>query len=606
MRSAKEVTDLIMQYVGGAENVSDLYHCATRLRFILHDKSKFNIQKLEKVPEVLGAVISGEQCQIIIGAEVSAYYNEIQKNYDLKGSGTKTAATTTETNVVKRVINTIVEIMSPIITVLIAGGMFKVVLALLALAGLKTTGMDYQILSFMADAAFFFLPMMLAVSAARKFNTNEYLALLIGGVLLHPSFAAMVAAGKPIALFGAPIRLVSYGSTVIPIILIVWFMSYVEKFAEKVSPNIIKTMLKPLLIVLITAPAAVIVIGPLGSYLGDGLYAIINFLNEYTPWLVPTLMGAFTPLLVMIGMHVSLTPLAALSLSKFGHENILGPGMLASNLAEAGAAMAIALRVKEPKARQVAFSAGVTGLTGITEPALYGVTLKYKRVLACVIASGGLAGLFAGLSGLIRYSFGSPGVLTLPVFIGADPSNFTKALITTGIAFASSFILTYFLAVVETKDAAADSDVTELKSVVDGEVVPLSNVNDQVFSSGSLGAGIAIKPANGMIVAPADATVAMTYPTGHALGLTLDNGQEILIHIGIDTVNLKGEGFKTLVETNQKVVAGDPLVQVDLDVLKREGFDPTVMVILLNTPADNITCTDSETVTVDNQLMTIA
>ncbi len=389
MSDPAKIATRIMAAVGGIQNVKSLTHCATRLRFTLRDKQQFNQAQLEKMPEVLSTVVAGDESQVVIGANVTKYYAAIQQQYQLHEAGEPNQPTQAqEKNLIKRILNAIVSIMAPIITVLIAGGMFKVVIAILALLGLDPKSTAYLTLSFMADAAFYFLPFMLAVSAAKKFNTNTYLAMMMAGVLLHPNFTALVAAGKPIALFGAPIRLVSYGGSVIPIILIVWFMSYVERFAEKVAPNMIKTMLKPLLVALITAPIALIVIGPIGSLLGDGLYTAVTFINQHTPWLVPTLVGAFTPLLVMVGMHVSLLPLATLSMTKFGSETIMGPGMLASNIAQAGAAAAIAVREKQTRGRQIALSASVTALSGITEPALYGVTLKYKHALTCVVVSG--------------------------------------------------------------------------------------------------------------------------------------------------------------------------------------------------------------------------
>ena len=333
MSDPAKIATQIMAAVGGIQNVKSLTHCATRLRFTLRDKQQFNQAQLEKMPEVLSTVVAGDESQVVIGANVTKYYAAIQQQYQLHEAGEPNQPTPTqEKNLIKRILNAIVSIMAPIITVLIAGGMFKVVIAILALVGLNPKSTAYLTLSFMADAAFYFLPFMLAVSAAKKFNTNTYLAMMMAGVLLHPNFTALVAAGKPIALFGAPIRLASYGGSVIPIILIVWFMSYVERFAEKVAPNMIKTMLKPLLVALITAPIALIVIGPIGSLLGDGLYTAVTFINQHTPWLVPTLVGAFTPLLVMVGMHVSLLPLATLSMTKFGSETIMGPGMLAAIL----------------------------------------------------------------------------------------------------------------------------------------------------------------------------------------------------------------------------------------------------------------------------------
>ncbi|BDR57989.1 beta-glucoside-specific PTS transporter subunit IIABC [Xylocopilactobacillus apicola] len=590
MSSNKEVTDQIMKYVGGVENVTNLYHCATRLRFNLVDKSKFDIKALENIPEVLSAVDSGDEAQIVIGGNVGAYYQEIMKNYQIQEHGDNNNDSK-ETNIFKRMLNAIVSIMSPIIVALIAGGMFKVLLAILVLFGLNKESVNYQILNFMADAAFYFLPFMLASSAAKRFRTNQYLAMMIAGVMLHPSFTAMVTAKNPIALFGMPIRLVSYGSSVIPIILVVWFMSYVDRFAEKYIPNVVKTMLKPLLIVLITAPVALIIIGPIGSLLGDGLFEIVNFLNKYAPWLIPLLMGAFNPLLVMVGMHISLLPIATTQFAKYGYENISGPGSLASNLAQAGAALAISFKEKNLKAREVAISATITAFSGITEPALYGITLKYKRVLGCVMAAGGIAGLYAGITKVVRYAFGAPGVFTLPIFIGKNPNNFLNACITAVIAVVLSFVFTYFFAVIEEPEHNQ-----ELKPVVEGTIIPLSEVNDQVFASESLGSGIAIEPSSSIITAPVAAKITMIYPTGHAIGLTDDKGQEFLIHVGIDTTKLKGKGFKTLVKENQRVEVGEPLIEVDFDLIREEGYDPTVILIAINTKHDQIVLNDQNKV----------
>lgn len=590
MSDPAKIATQIMAAVGGIQNVKSLTHCATRLRFTLRDKQQFNQAQLEKMPEVLSTVVAGDKSQVVIGANVTKYYAAIQQQYQLHEAGEPNQTTQAqEKNLIKRILNAIVSIMAPIITVLIAGGMFKVVIAILALLGLDPKSTAYLTLSFMADAAFYFLPFMLAVSAAKKFNTNTYLAMMMAGVLLHPNFTALVAAGKPIALFGAPIRLASYGGSVIPIILIVWFMSYVERFAEKVAPNMIKNMLKPLLVALITAPIALIVIGPIGSLLGDGLYTAVTFINQHTPWLVPTLVGAFTPLLVMVGMHVSLLPLATLSMTKFGSETIMGPGMLAINIAQAGAAAAIAVREKQTRGRQIALSASVTALSGITEPALYGVTLKYKHALTCVVVSGGLAGLFAGLTGLVRYSFGSPGIFTLPVFIGANPTNFRNALLTVAIAFGATFLSTYFFATVETNaSTSAKTQPQPFQSVVAGEMIPLARVQDEVFAAGTLGHGVAIIPESGTIVAPADATVSMLYPTNHAIGLTTASGQEVLIHIGIDTVRLDGRFFKPLVSQGESVKVGQPLIKINLPLIEKSGFDPTVIVLLPNTPPERI------------------
>ena len=384
-------------------------------------------------------------------------------------------------------------------------------------------------------------------------------------------------------------------------------MSYVENFAEKISPNMIKTMLKPLLIILIMAPLALMVIGPIGSWLGNVLYFIIDTSNTYVPWLVPTLMGTFCPVLVMVGIHASLTPLASLGLaSPARSENILGPGMLASNIAQAGASFAIGIKDKSLEVKEVALSAGVTALSGITEPALYGITLKYKRVLYCVMAAGGIAGLYAGITGVVRYSFGSPGIFTLVNFIG-KPHNFTNAIITAVLAFVLSFAFTFIFAKIENKKETISktSVLDEVYAPVDGKVYPLSEVDDEVFASGSLGEGVAILPESDLIVAPVNGKVSMVYKTGHALGLTSDSGREYLLHIGINTVNLKDDGFDVQVKENQIVKAGDPLIQVDFAKIKEHGFDPSVIVVALNTSKQRIKTNPKKNAVIDDVIFSV-
>lgn len=595
--SNKDVTYAIIKYVGGKKNIKGLYHCATRLRFNLIDKNKFNISELEKMPEVIAAVNSGTESQVIIGGNVGIYYQEIMKNYHLNTKDNiQIKQNNSEKNFLKRFVNTIVAIISPTVIVLTAGGMIKVIITLLLLCGLNKASLNYQILNFISNSAFYFLPFMLANNAAKKFSTNPYLAMMIAGVLLHPDFIKIISTNKNILFLGLPIRRVTYSGSVIPIILIVWIMSYIDKISEKIIPNIIKTMIKPLLIIIITAPLALIVIGPIGNFL-DGLILLgIDFLNNHVNWLIPTLVGTLSPLLIMIGMHISLMPIAIVSFTKYGYENILGPGMLASNLAQAGASLAVAMRETNKSKRNRAISSGVS------EPSLYGITLKHKRILACVMIAGGIAGFYSGITGVVRYSFGSPGIFTLPVFIGTNWHNFINACITSLIAIIFSFILTYFFADIKTDDSQT---VQNFKSVVSGKIVPLNEVNDQVFASGSLGNGVAIYPNNTIISAPIESKVSMVFPTGHAIGLKTLSGQEILIHIGIDTTKLKGKGFKVLVDKEQLVKSGDPLVKINLDLLKTEGFDPTVIMIFINTPINKIKISQQTNITTDENLLSI-
>jgi PTS system beta-glucosides-specific IIC component len=606
----KDISNLIIKHVGGTENIKDLYHCMTRLRFKLNDKAKFDVEELKKVPGVINTVQAGDEFQLIIGAEVDKYYNDLLKHGAGKNvEGKSIGGKFDFKNAPKTALNMIVGIMAPIIPIIIAGGMVKVILSVCVLLGMANNTQNYKILSLISDAPFYFLPFYIANSAAKKFETNQFMAMVIAGVMLHPNFLDLVSSGNGIAFFDLPVKSVKYGSTVIPIILVVWFMSYLEKIIEKIVPQVLKTMLRPMLLLIITAPLALIIIGPLGAYMGNCIYVVIQTLNENVPWLVPTVMGAFSPLLVMVGMHLSITPFSILSISQFGYETLMGPGMLGSNVAQGGAALAIALKEKKEK-RQVAISAGITALSGITEPALYGVTLKYKRALVCVMVSGGIAGLYAGITGVVRYAMASAGFLSLPVFIGANPRNIINATITAVIALVLSFTLTYiFVKVENSSESVADKETDKANetftSVACGKVISLEEVKDEAFSSGALGYGAAIIPTKGTIYSPVEGKVASIYPTGHAIGIISKSGREILIHIGIDTVKLEGKGFSTYVEEGTIIHPGDRLVDVDLDFVKENGYDTSVIVVVPNSSKDDIKVIEKDELSTNDEFLQI-
>ncbi|MGX6962364.1 beta-glucoside-specific PTS transporter subunit IIABC [Vagococcus xieshaowenii] len=589
----EELAKKIIVNVGGEENVSSVYNCATRLRFILKDKSKFNIEELHNVKGIVGVVQANEESQVIIGPKVEEILREITKQYSgiNDGESKNSSKQNEEKNIFAKMLDALIGIFAPLVPALAGAGMVKAVLAVMVLAGMSKETQNYYILNLISDSVYYFMPMLLAVSAAKRFRTNQYFALAIAGVLLHPNFTALVTEQTPTHFFSMPITLVNYASTAVPIILCVWFMSYVERFAEKVSPNIIKALLKPLLVLLITAPVSLIVIGPIGTWLGNILSGGINFLDGHAGWLVPTVLGATMPLLVSIGMHVSLTPLVQLSLASKGYETITGPAMLASNISQGGASLAVALKTKNKERRQLALSSGITALCGITEPALYGVTMPLKRPLIAVMISGGVAGLYAGITGVVRISFGSPGFPTLPVFITEDPKNLINALITMAIALVLSFVLTYILGfedgqeeLVDMKGNETDTEVTtkEIDSVVEGTVVPLEQSGDQTFASGVLGKGIAIVPNDNNFYAPVSGKVSMLYETGHAIGILTDDGVELLIHIGIDTVKLQGKYFDVKVKKNQNIKVGDLLVTIDKEKIESLGYSLTTPVIVLN------------------------
>ena len=416
-------------------------------------------------------------------------------------------------------------------------------------------------------------------------------------MLIHPTFAGLVAAKEAVHFFGLPVKLVSYGSSVVPAILIVWLASYVEKLANKISPKSVKVFLVPLLTMLITAPFAFSLIGPLGSFVGDILYVVFDFLNNQARWVIPVLMGGLCPLFVMTGMHYSFLPVQLAQYATLGYGTLLGPGMLVSNLSQAGACFAVALRSKDKEMKPTAVSSGTTALFGITEPALYGVTMPLKKPLFCVMASGAIVGLFAGLTNMRTYASATAGLTALPVYICDDLSNVRNAAIATVASTVISFVLTYFFGGVgantEKPEAIEDpnakketkqlNNYVEIDAPVSGEVVALSEVKDEVFSKEIMGKGVAVRPNEGKVVAPFDGVVSAIFPTNHAVGLTNAEGVEVLVHIGLDTVELNGKHYTGHVKNGDQVKKGDLLVEFDIDAITKEGYDVITPVIITNT-----------------------
>lgn len=449
-----------VRLVGGKENVATVTHCFTRLRFKLKDKSKADLEALKGLDGTLDALEVGDQTQVIIGPQVNEVFKEVErvvgKSVAAPTPVQDDAAAAADVPAEKKgfsvggLLDTITGIFAPVITAITAGGMVKAALLIMGLFGLPTDSQEYYILNFIADSVFYFLPILLAFSSANKFGCNPYIAAIVGGVLLHPNWNALVTAGEPVSFFGLPVTLYSYSSSVLPIILTVLFMSYVERFAEKVSPNVVKAVLQPLLTLGITAPVALIVIGPLGSFIGGIFASILSFLDTNVPVLVPTIVGAVCPLLVFAGMHLAIFPsLQTIQLAAMGYETVCGPGMLASNMAIAGATLATAFRVKSAKNREMSISTGITALCGITEPALYGVVFKFHKPLIAGMIGGAVGGLFAGIMHLKRYAFATPGIPALPTFMGDDPMNIVIAIATVAIAFAVAFVVSWVLGVDE-------------------------------------------------------------------------------------------------------------------------------------------------------------
>ena len=592
----KKLASVIIEDIGGEENIGQLTHCATRLRFNLKDESKVAEEKLRETAGVMGAVSKGGQYQVIIGSDVANVYKEIMNQTTIQDE----SEPTNNAKGVARVIDTITGIFTPILPAITAAGMIKAVLSLLVVFKvLSNETQTYQILNLMADAAFYFLPILLAASSSKKFKTNMYLSMMVGGIFLHPNFVNMVnqakEAGTAISFMGLPVTAVGYASSVIPIILAVWFMSYVEPLADKVSPNAIKFFSKPLLTILVVGTASLVVIGPLGYYISDLISTGIKALETVSPWLVPLLIGTFTPLFVATGTHYGLVPIGINNRMSLGYDTVIYPGMLASNVSQGAASLAVGVKTKDKTIKQLAFSAGLTGLFGITEPALYGINLKYKTPLYGAMIGGGLGGLFMGILKVRNFTGGSPGFLTLPSYIGDDTLfYFYSACIGAVISVAISFVATFILykdqvaaeveAVTPAPTAAPSTKTGEVEVVVplSGQMVSLKEVNDGVFSEAILGEGVAVIPSDNRVYAPVNGEVTATFDSGHAIGLTSDEGVEILVHVGIDTVQLGGKGFTYAVEKGQKVKTGDLLLTFDPAVIAEAGYNPITPIVITN------------------------
>ena len=462
---------------------------------------------------------------------------------------------------------------------------------------MSDTSSTYQVISFIGDAAFYFMPFLIAANAAKVFNVNQSLALIIAGVFLHPNFTAMIESGDPITFFSIPVTPTTYSYSVIPVILMVWIMSYIVKLVDRITPRIVKLILHPTLVILISAPIAIIVVGPLGGIIGDGLAVAIDFLSTKLGFIIVGILSAAFPFIVMTGMHHALTPIG-LNAVAIGGDTLIFVSQVCSNVAQGGASLAVAVRSKDKNMKQLASASGISALMGITEPALYGVTLKLKRPVVAAAIAAGIGGIVGGLLQVTLY-IAQNCLLAIPAFIGEKGmTNFIYGLIMIVVSFAGAFILTMILGFKDeteegedTADGEESGAEKEAKPLVEkiqilspatGTVKDITEVPDKTFADKILGDGAAVIPEEGKIYAPADGTVVNIMDTKHGIMFQTAQGVELLIHIGLETVNLNGKYFTSHVENGAQVKAGDLLVEFDLDAIKKEGYDPITPVVVTN------------------------
>lgn len=600
---------IIIQNVGGKSNIVSLTHCITRLRFKLKDESKANTDILKNTDGVVTVIQSGGQYQVVIGNHVPDVYatvcevGHIQSNT----SSDDTSEEKDDQNLFNKFIAIISAVFTPFLGVLGAAGMIKGFNALFVAIGLyPNTSGTYMVLQATGDAFFYFLPIVLGYTASKKFKVNEFVGMALGMAMLYPSLAAMTA-GEPImTLFTGvpiiesnvyltflklPVILMNYSSTVVPVILAVVLASKVEKFFKKIIPDVVKLFLVPFFTLLITVPLTLLIVGPIASWLSNSVGAGLLALVAVSPVLAGLILGALWQVLVIFGLHWGVVPIAINNMMTMGYDTVLS-AVFAASFAQTAVIIAIFIKTKDKKLRTLAIPAIVSGFFGVTEPAIYGISLPKKKpfVISCIGAA--IGGGIAGLTHLTGYTLGGLGIFGFTGYINTqtgDASGMLSAAISAIAAMVIAFVITMATykddEKVEAKNTNATGGMNALTSIsapVKGQVRELSEAEDEAFASGALGKGVVIIPTEGKIVAPCDGELSTFFPTGHAFGVVADSGAEVLVHVGIDTVKLNGKYFTMKAKQGDKVKKGQVLLEVDLEGIKGEGYAITTPVIITN------------------------
>lgn len=610
-----QIAEQILSEVGGKNNVSGLTHCFTRLRFVLKDQKKANKDALSQIEGVIQVVEAGGQLQVVLGNKVEQVYDQLMP---LLAEHVNDDQSSPKVGWGTKILNVVTAIFTPTVPAIAASGMLKGILAVAALIGLNAYHTDiktfntYIILNAASDALFYFMPIILARSAAKVFKTNDYIAMTLGATLCYPTIVALMTGKTNVTLFGIGITKANYVSSVVPIIIAVFVLSYVEKFIKKIMPDVLKVIMVPTLSLVIMVPATLMLFGPIGIYFGDFINWAYHCIMNLSPILLGAFIGGIWCILVIFGAHRAIIPIGINDVAKTGRQNLLAFAG-AANFSQAGAALGVFLKTKNKNLKTVAASATVTALFGITEPAIYGANLRLKKPMVYAVISGALGGALMGWGGSYGNAFANQGILTIPVYASAGTKAFICYVLGCLIAFGGACLMTVIFgftdlpekdsgntgkrAINNNEEATAtkqeklttidqqlvlqDCDL-KITSPVQGKAIPLAQVADEVFASGVMGKGIAVYPDKGEIVAPAAATISVLYPTMHALGLMLDNGVEMLVHIGIDTVKLQGKYFNKHAEVGDHVEKGQVIITFDQKAMEREGYDLTTSIIITN------------------------
>jgi len=607
----KVLAENILNDVGGKDNIDTAWHCATRLRFKLKNEKLADTQKIENLDGVVTVVKSAGQYQVVIGNAVAKVFDPLAEMADLENTDSQNDDKKIETkdNLLNRFISFISSVFTPFLGAMAGAGILKGLLALfVALGWLTTKSGAYQIWYAAGDGFFYFLPILLAFTAAKKLKVNQFVAVALATTLVYPTLVAITASSQTMNFFNIPVVPTTYTSSVVPILLAVWVMSVIEPILDKIFPESIRNIFTPLFLLIIMAPLTLIVVGPLGASIGAILSSGVSAIYNFAPALAGALLGAFWQVFVIFGVHWTFVPVMMNNISRLGYDPLL-PILSVAVISQAGAALGVFLKSKDTKMKSLAGSSVATALLGITEPTIYGVTLKLKRPFILASIAGAIGGAIAGGGQAHASSFTLPSLLALPTYLG---KGFISVIIGLVVAFVLGTVLTYLFGFSKlennnttTAEPVQKDGVQQLITPVTGTIIPLKNVKDEVFASEAMGQGVAIVPNDNTIKSPVAGTVSAVYPTGHAIGIISQLGAEVLIHIGIDTVELNGQFFKTLVQQNQKVSVGDSLVEFDREAISEAGFDTTVMLIITNTPNYNVVVTENTLATADEQILTL-
>ena len=599
----KELAESIINKVGGKDNITSLVHCATRLRFVLNDDSKADAESLKKQKGVITVVKSGGQFQVVIGNHVADVFSDIMQLTNLNENHITNTAPDQKMGFFSKLIDLVSGIFIPALVVIVAGGIFKGVIALLqVLEIVNADSQTYNYLFAIADAPFYYLPVILGFSAVKKFGGNPYVGMALGGALVHPNIVGMLGDAFELqtSLFMIPVKLIPYKSSVFPIIIASWFYSLLERNFNKIMHDSFKKFIAPLLGIIITVPLTFAVIGPVVAFLSNIVADGIIYVYQLNSVIASMILAGLWQVMVIFGIHWGMVPFAMNNFNVY-NEDFMMPILFPAVFAQVGAVLAVMLRSKDPQMKALASSSVLSGIFGVTEPAIYGINLPLKRpfVIGCISAmiGGGIVGYYHS----VIYSFSFISIFSFLQLIPPTGINekFYAVVFGSLISFGVSTTVTYLFGIPKDKKAADENqpqnnedkkqtdevkqvDTITISSPMTGKVIPLSQVNDPTFAGELMGKGSAIIPTIGQALAPEDGEVVSLFRTKHAIGFVTHSGAEILIHIGIDTVKLDGQHFEAHVEAGSKVKKGDLLVSFDIDAIKQAGFEVTTPIIITN------------------------